>query len=311
MMKRKAAVYVFSAAPVVLTAALTASCAHAAAGGALEKAVSSVGFGVTEKTYDLAKKPTGKEFRIRERTVFIGSGEGTRFFTVRRTTGLENDGAVHVFRTAMHAQEYGAVVSARLAALKRHSFAFSYSRREVHTDKYIDFSKLCGCIAGKIGVPEVHSNPSRLTWSYAPSDEWTVSLSRGRANVVRYEYETGDTYSLLTKTHALRLKREGGKADFELSLARYSPKKPPYQSIQPPENTNVEFSAAYKPFRNLKVSLVLGMFTDGVPTAGGAFSELGEALAIPYITGDTELAPLFSEKFGYWSVGIGYVLTMR
>lgn len=288
------------AALLFFIAMSTADCAQSASGDIFK----NVQAGVSYESVQLGKKPTSLEYSIDRSEFFVGKENATRFFLSDNNTNLKRESATKKYSTTLHTKEYGIAVSARLHAAPRQSFTFAFSRKKVHTDPYIELTWMP--LAGAW-------NPDPLSqagvWSHPFSFDYTYKAPRGITLNFGYTsekttLETPANLSVRTRIYTLGAKREWKKFDVETSWSKF-------KSDKAPANSLLEFGGGYKPWKFARIYLKAGLLSHGVPTAGGHFSDIGEQFIFSYLGGMTEFNPIFSEKVGYYSLGINLALPAK
>ena len=283
---------------LIITAAMLFGTAYAE--GAKDPAaefVKKLGAGVSQQYYNLVDEPTGKDFDTNVTSIYIGNPAGTRLYTNYYDTKMSNDGATRKFSTKVQADNYGMMFGVRSAKLKGQALTIGFAKKEIKTDRIREYvyQGACQPCVNIIDYAEVESHPFHLGYARDLGGSWNVGLD--------YDFEKIKATPLTslmvsTKSYTLKADRTGRKFDLGGSVTKIA-------SDRAPDNMNLNFKVAYKPHKNVKVLFTAGMFTDGLPAGGGVFSDVGGQFIIPYLNGETEYERIYSEKFAYFSLGVG------
>jgi hypothetical protein len=270
---------------------------------AVAKIFTGAGVGISEQKYYLAKKPGGSNFEVSDSSFYVGKAEGTRFYYSDYKTGVGYDTPTRKFRTDIHTRDYGMTVSARFSRIPAGVFETGFGRKSIHTDPSVEylFPPNGASSSGRIGFTDVQSHPFHFKYTHKISEPWKIWFGFDQESV---KMVTSFEQSVSTKIYTLGTKREAKKFDMSASVAKYS-------SDKAPQNTNLEAEAVYKPWKGLKLFFKAGMFTNGVPVAGGVYSGAGGQFIFSYLNDPQSFNKIFSEKFGYFTLGASYDLNFH
>ncbi len=270
--------------------------------GAVDRLSDNLVAGISSEDYFLGREPENFDYEINKRMFWIGGKNGTRFFSSRTETGIVKDASIKKFATTIRMDEYGLKAGWRLGAMNNQSFAVGYGRKDIDPSDYIEYSYSDYCkanhaggpCASPLGLSGIHSNPVYFDYLYDMRGLWHVSLSYIHEKI---HLETNAGLSVAADVFTLSGGREWTRFALDFSLTKQV-------SDLAPDNTNLEMKLAYEPVRHIEISLLAGAYFNGLPAGGRSFSDLGERFVFNYLAGDSGFDKLYSEKFGYFALGV-------
>ena len=265
-----------------------------------EEFFSRIDAGVTQEWYYLADKPATLDYDINKRGVYIGSREGSRLYLAKTDTGIAKDSETTKFSTSVHMDEFGVALAGKFAALPRQTLSLTFADKQINLDPYKKYNYRDGVHVSteKPGHADVGSRPVGLSWSYDMPNPWTVGAGYTSERV---ELDTSSKPSVSFKIYSFRARAAWEKTAFEGSFSKIV-------SGEGPDNANLELRGAYRPRRHLELFLTVGFYSDGLPAAGGAFSDLGGQFIFDYLGDVSGTEKMYTERFGYFSIGATFTL---
>jgi len=291
-----------ASAALILLAAVRAE----AAGEKVTGFLNGLDAGVSRSRHFVPREQEYFSYDIETTSFFLGRNHGSRIVWSKNYSSIEKDSPAKKWKAPMEMSETGVYFGARFAALPGHSFAVGAAEKELNMPtykRYIYGGTLCQpnpCIELP-GHLDVHSNPFYFDYYYDPAGPWNFGLS---AASEKLKLDSGDNLRMKSRRFNLTAGRSWGKASAEFSLSRYRPSgSSPLFTRSLPDNTNIELRIGYKPVKHVKLMLTAGMYTNGLPSAGGPFTDIGGLYTFDYLTGEADIDKLYSEKLGYYSLG--------
>lgn len=277
-----------------------------------EKVLKSIGFGYSEEAYFFPKKPANRELEMRTRKYIIGNEKGTNFHYSRGSAEVSQSGSTRWFAIPVHTEEYGVEVAARFSTRPRLSLSLGFGRKEIESDTFIDKWYVTSVPAGiewicrpddpcedTLWWAPVVSNPFVIGLSLKPGDRWRVDLKMRREKL---EIQTAAKPSENVKLYSLKVSRKWGDFDAGLLVERL-------RADRAPSNRHVEAQAAYDFWKGAKIFMQAGYYSSGLPLSSHPLSDIGAKFIFEYLGGEDKLTPLYTQKIGYYSLGIDYTLS--
>jgi hypothetical protein len=298
----------FAASAVCIAFLLNTAGASAYAGengGKAAKIFSGAAAGISAQKYYLAKKPAGKDFDVSELSGYLGKPDGSRVFYSDYTTGVGNDTPTKKFWTDVHMRDYGVVAAARFSAIPRGEFEVGYGQKSIHTDPCVEYNYPPGGVnsSGPIGFAKVESHPFHFKFTDKITEPLKLWFGFDQESLKLLKQ------SVAVKIYTLGAKRTGKKIDLSAFVSKYAQDAKYHSQNTLPRNTNIETNLTYKPRRGVKIYFKAGMFTHGLPVGGGAYSGVGGQFVFSYLAPFSEgFDKLYSEKYGYFTIGASYDL---
>jgi len=273
--------------------------------------ISEIDVGVIYNEYFTGKDHESFSFDTDTKGFYIGNRNSTHFYWQRTETSVTEDTWHHKSVVPYETQDYGFYIEGRVSRLPRHRFGLGVSHRQLPESRYwrTSYQGLCGakggcnvCGAGGCAFNEVVSNAVEIAYEYDFSGPWEAGLSWSTEKL-DYRQPTA-CFPLRTSVVSLFGRRDWKRFSARLDFARLSARNDGDYTNSIGNNNHFKLGIEYRPVSHVAVLMDAGLYTRGMPTAGGDFSEIGQKLAIPYLTGDDPFEKLYDERFGYYSLGV-------
>lgn len=263
---------------------------------AIDRFISQIGVTPSHQNYFLGKSISGYSYDFNKDSLHIGGKNGTGYYRSETTSTLEKSSRASSFTAAVRSVETGYSAGMRFGDYKKHAVRFGESSKEVTLDPYIKtiYQGDCQPCELQLSAAGLSSKSKFFAYSYAINKAWTLDAG--------YETEKNllDTLarkSLNTKILTFGMGRKTKKSNFKLSLSEYKS-----SSLPNNKHINMYFERAIK--GRFSAFAETGIFSRGLPAASGPFSDLGDRFAFNYLAGESrDFTSLYSEKFGYYSIG--------
>lgn len=259
--------------------------------------------GFAYEQFYLGIEPDNYDYEISSREFWVGGRNGTRFFSGRTETDINKYASVTRFDSTVQMDEYGFKAGWRLAAMNRQRFALGFGRKDIDPTSFIEYSYSNACLSNPAHPGEpcqspltlagVHSNPVYFDYEYDMAGPWRAGFSYVREKI---ELEATAEQSVVSNIYTFSGGRQWRRFALDLSFTKLS-------SGKAPDNTGLEMHLAYTPVEHIEISFLLGAYFNGLPAGGGNFSDLGEKFLFDYIVAN-DFQQLYSEKFGYYALGV-------
>lgn len=288
------------AAALLAVAALAAlPCAPASAEvrkEAIDRFISQIGVTPSHQNYFLGKSITGYDYDFNKNSIRVGGKNGTGYYSEETTSTLSKSSRASSFTAAVRSAETGYSAGMRFGDYKKHAIRFGKSSKEVTLDPYIKtiYQGDCQPCELKLGQANISSESKFFAHTYDINKTWSFDTE--------YESEKNllDTLagkSIKTKIFTVGLGRKTTKSTFKASLASY-------KSSSLPGNKHIHLYYERTIKGKFSAFAETGIFSHGLPVASGPFSDLGDRFAFNYLGGESrDFNSLYSEKFGYYSIG--------
>ena len=288
--------------PIVTALPRTARAADGkSAAAAVPKFLNNLDAGIEFGKSSLGKKPNTLKYDINNTSFYLGKENGSRFYYDESRTSITKDSDTRKFGTRVHAREYGFFAGWRFSAAPKSSFSAGMGRKEVGTDTYQDFTWMPLAAAWNVDIISqavVSSHPFYFNYAYDLNKATRLGFGFVRESV---KLDTIAGISVKTSAYKLSADHSWKKFGAGASLSKY-------KSDKTPKNSLMEFHGDYKPVKHVDIFLKAGIYSHGAPTAGGLFSDVGEQFIFSYLGGETAFDPIFTQKFGYYSMGVKFAL---
>lgn len=262
--------------------------------------------GVSYQRDYLGKDLISLDYSIHKYGFYIQSKSGTGFFYNKTDNKVTRDSATKKWRTEIHNEESGFQFGKRLP-FPGLSMKVGFSHREFEIDPFNEYvyQGTCQPCIQKPGFTDTYSNPYYLNVDWNAPGPWKFGANY---RVEKLSMITTSKRSIRTAVYGVDVVREFKKIDLELKMKKYSPNEQPHNIWDLGDNTLYEFGLTYTPVRFVNVRFAAGMYTNGLPVAGGVFSDMGEMFAFQYLGAEAQFKDAYEEKAGYFTLGVEFSL---
>ena len=288
-----------------------ALCDQGPAGNRISTFIKDIDAGLLYDSFYTGKQHESFDFQRDVTGFYIGSKNSTRAYWSEVTTDVTEDTWHHKSLVRYDQRRGGVFLETRFSSLPRHRFGIGFEHKSSPETSFTRVSYMgdCGDKGGcnmPLGFNEVDSNSTAFSYRYDFPGPWQAGFSIQNERMVYRQ----STRSFVLRTGGLSFdtRWRRNRWNVGLGIARLSPKNNSDYQNSIPDNTHVELDIDYRPVKHVTVGLRAGYYSKGMPTAGGDFTEIGQKLAIPYLTGDDPFEKLYTQKFGYYVLGVNISL---
>lgn len=265
-----------------------------------------VNAGVSYNKDFLGKNVSSLDYGISRYGFYIQSKSGTGFFYNKSDNSVNRDTASRKWKTSIHNKESGFQFGKRLP-VPGLSVKFGFSHREFEIDPFNEYvyQGTCQPCIQKPGFTDTYSNPYYFNFDFDVPGPWRFGAGY---RVEKLSMITTSKRSVRTTVYGLSAARKFDKVEVELNLKRYNPSEQPKNKWDLKDNALYELGLNYSPVKYVNVRFAAGMYTDGLPVAGGVFSDVGEMFAFQYLGAETQFQNAYEKKAGYMTLGLELML---
>lgn len=271
---------------------------------AVDHFISLISADASEQKYFIGKEVSSHDYDFRKTAYAVGGKNGTRFYYVMTNSQISNNVPSNRYTADVRSHESGFVVGFRMEDCRRHAFTFGRASKTVELKPFTKYIVSGTCRPCILPIP---AKADETSDSYFISDMFQVipSLKLGLTlEREKMKLLTRFNSSIETKIITLSLGHEWKSGNVVASFSRYKTNR----SL---DNSHIALGFEQGIWKHFKVFADAGIYTDGLPTGSGPFSDLGDRFVFDFLGGDSDFNRLYTGKFGYYSFGLNFSVPLK